>query len=147
MSAYPEIPARMCFINLNENDIPESAKPLKDQPTPEKEQYLKSSFTLCSAHPSIQKLLLVNHDIFSLGRQDIGKCDSASLKIFLVDDARVPVYRKQFHIPEVHHKVLLEHLTNWLKLKIVSLSLSKYNSPIFCVLEKNRTLRPLSCAK
>ena len=140
-SAYPENPANISSINLNENDIPESSEPLKSPPTSEKEQYLKSSSTYSKAHPSIQKLLLANHDIFSLGRQDIGKCDSASHRIFLKDDA--PVYRKQFRIPETHRKVLLEHLTNWLKLKIVSTSRSRYNSPIFYVLKKDGTLRPV----
>ena len=53
------------------------------------------------------------------------------------------VYNKQFRIPEAHRSVLLEHLRHWLDLKIVSPSTSKYNSPIFCVLKKDGSLRPV----
>ena len=140
-SATPEYPQNICSIDLNDNDKPESKPPVSSKPTREKLLHLQNSSSFKQASPTIQKLILLNHDIFSLGKHDIGKCDSASHRIYLKDDA--PVYRKQFRIPEAHRKVLLEHLTNWLKLKIVSPSTSRYNSPIFCVIKKDGSLRPV----
>ena len=43
------------------------------------------------------------------------------------------VYVKQFHIPETHRAVILQHLQNWLKLLVVSPSKSHFNSTIIWV--------------
>jgi len=47
-----------------------------------------------------------------------------------------PVYRKPYQIPEAHNTFIEETLTEWLKLGVVRISQSRYNSPIFCVPKK-----------
>lgn len=140
-SVYPKSAHNICSFDLNENDAPESSSPLTSKLLKEKRTFLTQTKSFIKASPSMQQLFLKNHDIFSLGRHDIGKCDMASHKIYPKDDA--PVYNKQFRILEAHCKVLLEHLTNWPKLRIVSPSRSRYNSPIFCVLKKDGSLQPV----
>ena len=139
--AYPQDPLQVASINLDEKKAPEAEAPPTIEISTNKKNNLCNSESFKNAPISIQKLILRNHDVFSLNKHDIGKCDSMSHRIFLKDSA--PVYNKQFRIPESHREVLLEHLENWLKLKIVSPSTSRYNSPIFCVLKKNGSLRPV----
>jgi hypothetical protein len=47
-----------------------------------------------------------------------------------------PVYRKQFKIPEAHHKFIEQTLDEWLILGVIKRSNSLYNSTIFCVPKK-----------
>jgi hypothetical protein len=60
-------------------------------------------------------------------------------KINLKD--KEPVYRKQFQIPNAHKPFLEENITEWLKLGVIQRSQLLYNSPVFCVLKKDGSLR------
>ena len=86
-------------------------------------------------------LVLKNHDVFSKDKMDLGKAWVMEHEIRLKDEE--PCFRKQFRMPEEHRSVLLKHLENWLKLGVVSPSKSHYNSPIFMVLKKDGSLRPV----
>ena len=95
--------------------------------------------------PSTQKLyvdlILLNHDVFSNDKYDIGKTHVMEHNVRLSDSA--PVYRKQFRIPEAHRSVLIDYLNKWVDLGVVRPSKSTYNSPIFCVPKKDGSLRPV----
>jgi hypothetical protein len=52
-----------------------------------------------------------------------------------------PIYVKQFKIPEAHHHYLQEQVREWLRLRIIQPSRSRYNSPVFLVEKKDGTQR------
>jgi hypothetical protein len=49
-----------------------------------------------------------------------------------------PIYIKQFQIMDAHCQEVECHLLEWLKLGVVQPACSKYNSPIFAVMKKDR---------
>ena len=140
-NAEPIDPGEVASISLEDHDKPASTEPQAKGPSKEKLDYLLGTACFQNISPEMKDLLIKNHDIFSHGKHDLGLTKTMEHSIHLKDDA--PVYRKQYPIPATHRQVLVEHLTNWLKLKVVSPSQSKYNSPIFCVLKKDKTLRPV----
>jgi Reverse transcriptase (RNA-dependent DNA polymerase)/RNase H-like domain found in reverse transcriptase/Integrase zinc binding domain/Integrase core domain len=79
------------------------------------------------------------HQVFSMDKADLGL--SKTLQHDITLRTQEPIYVKQFKIPEAHHKVVEEHLREWLKLGIVEPCRSKYNSPLFVVPKKDGSLR------
>ena len=142
-TAEPIDPKQVCSIRLPDKDTPESKLPPSNNASAEKESFIREATSFRSAPASIQNLILRNHDCISLGKYDLGKSSKPSMYHSIQLKDTEPVYNKQFRIPEAHRKVLLDHLRHWLDLKIVSPSTSKYNSPIFCVLKKDGSLRPV----
>ena len=140
-TAEPIDPKEVASIELEEADPPRSTPALATAATPDKRKYLEQSKVYLKTSPQFQSLILKNHDIFSFGKTDIGRTKAMSHSIELT--SKEPKFIKQFRIPLSHKTVIMEHLKNWLKLKIVSPSKSKYNSPIFCVLKKDKSLRPV----
>ena len=88
-----------------------------------------------------ERLVLSNHDVFSASKQDLGQTNIREHSIKMQDES--PSYITQFRIPQEHWSVLIEHLNNWLKLRVVSPSRSHDHSPIFCVPKEDGTLRPV----
>ena len=139
--AETQDPRQISAIHLDADSQPKTVKPTGLNPSRHKLSHLRTATSFTNAPPEIQSLILENHDIFSINKHDIGHTQTMKHSIALKDQE--PVYRKQFRIPESHRAVLLEHLDNWLRLKIVCPSTSKYNSPIFCVAKKCGALRPV----
>jgi hypothetical protein len=79
-------------------------------------------------------ILCKNQDALSINKYDLGLANDFKHKIYL--KSHDPVYRKQFKIPEAHHQFIEETLDEWLKLGVIKISNSLYNSPIFCVPKK-----------
>jgi len=80
-----------------------------------------------------------NESVFSKHKNDLGRCDVVQHEIHLRD--KVPVYIKQFKVPEVHSTSIEDQVKEWLKLDIVQPSMSRYNSPIFVVKKKDDNFR------
>jgi len=79
-------------------------------------------------------VLYKHQKAISQDKFDLGLATSFTHKIHLKDN--MPVYRKQFKIPEAHQSFIEQTLDEWLKLGVVRRSNSLYNSPIFCVPKK-----------
>ena len=93
-----------------------SSKPLTDGPLSEAASHEKRALLtealksqIKDLDPSTQKLyvdlILLNHDVFSNDKYDIGKTHFMEHNVRLSDAA--PVYQKQFRILESHRSVLL----------------------------------------
>ena len=65
---------------------------------------------------------------------NLGRANYLTHKIHLKDNN--PVNCKQFKIPEVHQNFIEATLEEWLKLGVVKISNSLYNSPLFYVPKK-----------
>jgi hypothetical protein len=86
-----------------------------------------------------RRLLSQHRQIFSLNKNDIGYCDTILHKLFMKTEE--PIYVKQFRIPEAHQHYLQEQVREWLRLRIIQPSRSRYNSPVFLVEKKDGTKR------
>ena len=83
----------------------------------------------------VTKKLLVKHfDAISIDKKVLRRVKDFFHKIHMKENE--PVYRKQFKIPDAHRPFLEESLAEWLKLGVVQKSESLYNSPVFCVPQK-----------
>ncbi len=79
-------------------------------------------------------LILKNHDIFSKDKNDLGCATNAMHKIHLKNEA--PIYVKQFPVLEAYRKQLNLQVQEWLKIGVIKLTNSPYNSSIFVVPKK-----------
>lgn len=77
--------------------------------------------------------------IFSMNEYDLGRCNSYTHSIQMKDNE--PVFVQQFRVPEVHREKIIEHVNELLKLNVLTHSISKYSSPIFCVAKRSGALR------
>ncbi len=84
-------------------------------------------------------LFLKNHDIFSDNKEDLGSANNFEHNIKLKD--KLPIYRKQFRIPEAHQHALHKQIDEWVKIGIIEPCWSRYNSPIFIVPKKDGSFR------
>ncbi|NBR25185.1 MAG: hypothetical protein EBU08_15700, partial [Micrococcales bacterium] len=84
-------------------------------------------------------LFLKNHDIFSRNKADLGRANNFEHNIRL--KSSLPIYRKQFRIPEAHQESLDKQIDEWVKMGIIEPCFSRYNSPIFIVPKKDGTFR------
>ena len=122
-------------VKLDLSAPPLTSAPSSSIPEPEKAAYLRDAVLKKMTHlpdhikDDYVSLILRNHDVFSRDKHDLGRTHVMEHSVTLKDDE--PVYRKQFRIPHSHRSVLVDHLNNWLRLKVVSPSKSTYNSPIF----------------
>jgi hypothetical protein len=80
------------------------------------------------------EILYKHQKAISANKYDMGLASNYKHKIHLKENS--PVYRKQFKIPEAHQQFIEQSLEEWLKLGVVKLANSLYNSPIFCVPKK-----------
>ena len=87
----------------------------------------------------LHKLLVKYHDVFAADKFDLGKIPNKEHSIQLTDN--IPVYTKQFKIPEAHREFLIKNLKDWIAAGIVKKTSSRYNSPIFVVPKKDGSLR------
>ena len=81
------------------------------------------------------------HDIFSKTEYDLGWTDKVSHRIRLKHNR--PINTKQFKIPFPHQQIIHEFVEDMLDKKLIEVSRSRYNSPIFCVRKKNDKWRPV----
>jgi len=107
--------ARKAFINRIRINVPDNYRP----------QYVR--------------LFLANHDIFSTNKLDLGRANNFEHNIRL--KSSVPIYRKQFRIPEAHQQSLNDQIDEWVKMGIIEPCFSRFNSPIFIVPKKDGTFR------
>jgi len=84
-------------------------------------------------------LFLKNYDIFSKNKEDLGQANNFEHNIKLKDN--LPIYRKQFRIPEAHQESLHKQIDEWVKIGIIEPCFSRYNSPIFIVPKKDGSFR------
>ena len=87
------------------------------------------------------QLFLKYHHIFSKNEYDLGWTDKVSHRIKLQLDH--PIHTKQFKIPLPHQEIIQEFVEEMLDRKLIEVSRSRYNSPIFCVKKKNGSWRPV----
>ena len=80
------------------------------------------------------EILYKHQDAICINKFDLGRAKNFTYKVHLKDNA--PVYRKHFKIPEAQQKFIEATLDEWLKLGVVKMSNSLYNSPLFCVPKK-----------
>ena len=73
-------------------------------------------------------------DIFSRDGYDLGWTDRVSHRITLKHDR--PIHIKQFRIPLSHQEIIHDFVKEMLDRKLLEVSRSRYNSPIFCVKKK-----------
>jgi len=69
-----------------------------------------------------------------MDKYDLGLAKDFTHRFHLEDE--VPIYQKQFSLPETHNQFMEQTLDEWLKLGVVRRTNSPYNSPIFCVPKK-----------
>ena len=122
----------------------ESRKRMTKNPlTPEKESYICKAANLEHMPEKLRlmylSLLLKHHAAVSQNKMDLGRTKTLMNNIELRD--LEPVYIKQFKIPDAHQKVVEQKVAEWLKLGVVQPCQSKFNSPLFCVMKKNASLR------
>ena len=122
----------------------EEARRRLSQPlTPEKEAYIRKAANLEHVPEHLRKaymnLILKHHTAVSQNKMDLGRTETLLHDIELRDQE--PVYVKQFKIPDAHRQEVEQNVAEWLKLGVVQPCRSKFNSPLFCVMKKNGSLR------
>ena len=108
----------------------------------EKEKFIRDNVILQVPDiekPEYLKLIIENHEAFSMGKHDLGR--ATTLKHDIELKSSEPIYVKQFKIPEAHQKEVERHVGEWLKLGVIQPSRSKYNSPLFIVSKKDGGVR------
>ena len=147
------IPAKttVCHIDfIDDSDTTINAATLempKDTPRPEplgaKDQKAfinRIRMTVPDAYKSkYVSLFLKNHDIFSSNKADLGRANNFEHNIRL--KSSLPIYRKQFRIPEAHQESLDKQIDEWVTMGIIEPCYSRYNSPIFIVPKKDGSFR------
>ena len=81
------------------------------------------------------QVLLKFHNAISEDQFNLGQCRTDLHEIMLKTDE--PIFVKQFKILDVHMEEVEKHVVKWLKLGVIELARSKYNSLIFAVAKKN----------
>ncbi len=69
-----------------------------------------------------------------MDKYDLGLAKDFTHTIHLKDN--IPIYQKQFNLPEAHNQFNDQTLDEWLKRGVVRKTRSPYHSPIFCVPKK-----------
>jgi hypothetical protein len=147
------IPAKstVCHIDFIGDDEPTinaaSLEMPKDTPLPsplsakdQKAFISKIRMTVPEAYKSkYVSLFLANHDIFSSNKTDLGRANNFEHNIRL--NSSLPIYRKQFRIPEAHQESLNKQIDEWVTMGIIEPCYSRYNSPIFIVPKKDGSFR------
>ena len=64
----------------------------------------------------------------------LGDCNVGFHSINTTDD--IPVYRKQFPLPQAHREEIIQTVKEWLSLGVIERSSSEYSAPIFLVPKK-----------
>ena len=134
-------------LDLDQQDMPKEVGPRPSCRDREKVQMLRETIQEQTQHLSqelrklYEEIVVLNHDVFSKEKSDLGRTTVAQHTIELRDQE--PIYVKQFRLAQEDRSVLISHLRNWLKLGVVSPSRSKYNSPIFLVPKKDGSKRPV----
>ena len=129
------------------NTIKTEAKKMKKEWEPlqgnEAKEFLEKIDLRCPAEyrTKYHQLFLKYHDVFSKNEYDLGWTDKVSHRIKLKHDR--PIHTKQFKIPLPHQEIIQEFVEEMLDRKLIEVSRSRYNSPIFCVKKKNGSWRPV----
>ena len=107
----------------------------------EAKEFLEKIDLRCPAEywTKYHQLFLKYHDVFSKNEYDFGWTDKVSHRIKLQHDR--PIHTKQFKIPLPHQEIIQEFVEEMLDRKLIEVSRSRYNSPIFCVKKKNGSWR------
>jgi hypothetical protein len=69
-----------------------------------------------------------------MDKYDLGLAKDFTHRIHLKDN--IPIYRKQFNLPEADNQFIDQTMDEWLKCGVVRKTRSPYNSPIFCIPKK-----------
>ena len=113
---------------LNKGKETRNIKPLAEK---ERVEFLNKINLKCP--PEYRKryedLFSKYHDVFSKDEYDLGWTDKVSHRIKLKHDQ--PIHTKQFSIPYPHQEILKEFVADMLDRKLIEVSRSRYNSPIF----------------
>ena len=122
----------------------EEARRRLSQPlTPEKEAYIRKADYLEHVPERLQKaylnLILKHHMAVSQNKKDLRRTETLLHHIELPDQK--PASVKQLKIPDAHRQEVEQNITEWLMLRVVQPCRSEFNSPLFCVMKKNGSLR------
>jgi hypothetical protein len=85
------------------------------------------------------KVLLQHPEAISQDKFNLRPTDTLMHEIAL--KMAVPIYVKQFKIPDAHHKEVEKYILEWLMLRVIQPDRSGYNSPIFAVMKKDGNVR------
>ena len=132
---------------IKRDDQQPEYKPHMDtsEPKDQNERWKRIKMQIKTGHlppehkPRYEELFKKFSDIFSLHKYEIGLSNVGEHVIRLNTD--VPLYTKQFKIPEAHEIELEEHIENLKKAGCLEISTSPYNSPIFLVKKKDGSSR------
>ena len=130
-------------INALKTEAKKSQKEWKPLQGDEARKFLEKIDLRCPAEyrTKYNQLFLKYHDVFSKNEYDLGWTDKVSHRIKLQHDR--PIHTKQFKIPLPHQEIIQEFVEEMLDRKLIEVSRSRYNSPIFCVKKKNGSWRPV----
>jgi hypothetical protein len=103
------------------------------------EEFLAQANIKVPKEQAYRVVLVKHHDVFSTDKNDLGWADHFVPKITTKDEN--PTYRKQFPIPEVHREGLEKQIKDWLAMRLIQPSRSRYISPLFIVPKKDGSLR------
>ena len=123
-------------LMIGELDMPPLTKVSK-----EKEEYLMKHLNIGKMANEeharqFRKLVLKYHQAFGAHPFDLGRTQTYKHEIILKDPKQVPVFNKQFRLPQADREIVIDHIEQMLKLGIIRPCSSPWNSACFLVPKK-----------
>ena len=128
-------------LMIGELDMPPLTKV-----TQEKKDYLMKHLNVGqmankSQEEKFRSLVLKYHQAFGAHPFDLGRTQSHKHEIILKDPNQVPVFNKQFRLPQADREIVIENVEKMLKLGIIRPCSSPWNSSCFLVPKKGGSHR------
>ena len=125
-------------LMIGELDMPPLTKVSKEKAAYLMKQLRIGKMASPSQADQFRKLVLKYHQAFGAHSFDLGRTETHKHEIILKDPNQVPIFNKQFRLPQADREIVIENVEQMLKLGIIRPCSSPWNSACFLVPKKDK---------
>ena len=125
-------------LMIGELDMPPLTKVSKEKAAYLMKQLRIGKMASPSQADQFRKLVLKYHQAFGAHPFDLGRTETHKHEIILKDPNQVPIFNKQFRLPQADREIVIENVEQMLKLGIIRPCSSPWNSACFLVPKKDK---------